>query len=165
MLAATAIAAASLTSCTPRYDWREIHGSEAPYTVLMPLKPASHARAVNLGGTEVTMTMTAAEVDGAMFAVGTAAMPDAAAAAKALAAMKTALVRNIGGTVTAEKAASALRSSTIDFEAAGNGTPKRLLYARLVAMDARVYQVVAIGTEKSLPREAVDTFFTSFKLN
>jgi hypothetical protein len=154
-----------LAACTPRYDWREVHGAEAPYTVLMPVKPASHARAINLGGIQVTMTMTAAEVDGALFAVGTAVMPDAAAAANALAAMGKALVRNIGGAVKKENATAAAGTSTLDIEAVGSGAQPRLLFARLVAKDARVYQIVVIGTEKTLPREAVDTFLTSFKLN
>ena len=50
------------------------------------------------------MTMTAVDVEGAMFAVGSAQAPDAAKAQAALAAMKTALVNNIGATVTQEKA-------------------------------------------------------------
>jgi hypothetical protein len=154
-----------LAACTPRYDWREIHGTEAPYTVLMPVKPASHTRPVNLGGTEVAMTMTAADVDGALFAVGTASTPNAAAAANALAAMETALVRNIGGTVRREKAAIANGIATLDIEAAAEGAHGRVLFAHLVARDTRIYQVVAIGTDKTLPREAVDTFLTSFKLN
>jgi hypothetical protein len=154
-----------MTACTPRYDWREVHGADAPYTVLMPVKPASHARPINLGGVQVTMTMTAADVDGALFAVGTAVMPDAAAAANALATMKTALVRNIGGTIRSEKAAVANGIATLDVEAAGEGAHGRLLFAHLVAKETRIYQVIAIGTDKTLPREAVDTFLTSFKLN
>jgi hypothetical protein len=154
-----------LAACTPRYDWREVRGTESPYTVLMPVKPASHARPVNLGGTEVTMTMTAADVDGALFAVGTANMPSAASASNALTAMKTALVHNIGGSVRSEKAAVANGVATLDVEAAAEGAHGRILFAHLVARDTRIYQVVAIGTDKNLPREAVDTFLTSFKLN
>lgn len=154
-----------LAACTPHFDWREVHGSEAPYTVLMPVKPSSGTRLINLGGTQVTMTMTAADVDGALFAVGTATMPDQAAATNALAAMKTALVRNIGGTVTSEKATASSDLATLDIEATGSGTHPRMLFAHLVAKNTRVYQVVTIGTDKSLPREAVDTFLTSFKLN
>lgn len=164
-LFASAALVAGLVACTPRYDWREVHGAEAPYTVLMPVKPTTHARPINLDGVQITMTMTAADVDGALFAVGTATMSDAAAATKALSAMKTALVRNIGGTVTSEKATTSAGMSTVDIEAKGAGTQARLLYAHLVAKDARIYQVVAIGTGKSLPREAIDTFLTSFKSN
>jgi hypothetical protein len=160
-----AIAAAILlAACSPHFDWREVRGAEAPYTVLMPAKPASHVRQVNLGGTEVAMTMTAVDLDGALFAVGTATLPDAASAANALGAMKSALVRNIGGTVTREKATADGTTSTLDFEATG-APQERLLAGHLVARDTRVYQVVAIGSAKSLPREAIDTFLTSFKLN
>jgi hypothetical protein len=163
-LAATFAAAMLLAACSPHFDWREVHGSDAPYTVLMPAKPASHVRQVNLGGTETAMTMTAVDLDGTLFAVGTATLPDADSAAHALAAMRTALVRNIGGTVTREKATAESGMSTLDFEAA-DSSQGRLLAGHLVARDTRVYQVVAIGTGKSLPREAIDTFLTSFKLN
>ena len=92
-----------LQACNPTYNWRETRGPDAPYVVLMPAKPSSHSRPIDLNGIKVTMTMTAAEVDGVTFAVGTAELPDAAQAATALAAMKTAMVRNLAGTVRQER--------------------------------------------------------------
>lgn len=155
-----------LLACSPKYDWREVRGAGAPFMVMLPAKPASHARPINLGGTQVTMTMTAAEVDGVSFAVGTAEMPDASQAQKALAAMKTALVKNIGGTIKQEKSSPAGTAPTvIEVEASGasgNGQ-SRLLLARFVAKEQRIYQVVVVGPEQAVSREAADTFFTSFK--
>lgn len=150
-----------LQACTPTYNWRETRGPDAPYVVLMPAKPSSHSRPVDLNGIKVTMTMTAAEVDGVTFAVGTAELADAAQAGPALAAMKTAMVRNLEGTVIQERqlAAPAVPGMS-EIEAAGQG---RLMVARFVARDRRVYQAVVVGKEKAVPREAVDTFLTSFK--
>jgi hypothetical protein len=54
---------------------------------MFPAKPASFTRTVDLDGMQVSMTMTAAEVDGATFAVGTAEAPDEAQARAALPAM------------------------------------------------------------------------------
>ncbi|RZI45001.1 hypothetical protein EGT07_00490 [Herbaspirillum sp. HC18] len=159
-----AAAAFLLTACSPKYDWREVHGAGAPYVVLLPAKPASHTRTVDLDGLQVSMTMTAAEVDGVMFAVGTAELPNAAQAPKAMDAMKTALVRNIGGTIRQEKSSAAGSvPATIDVEVAG--TQSRLLLARFLAEDKHIYQVVMIGKEKDMSRDAADTFFSSFKSN
>jgi hypothetical protein len=156
--------ASMLAACSPKYDWREVRGSAAPFVVLLPAKPSSHTRTVNLGGVDVSMTMTAADVDGVTFAVGTAELPDAAKAQQALDAMKTALVRNIGGTVQREKLSPpGAVPASIDIQA--TGAESRVLLARLIAKDKRIYQVIVVGKQSSLPPEAADTFLTSFKLN
>ncbi|HYC41503.1 MAG TPA: hypothetical protein VEB70_00795 [Noviherbaspirillum sp.] len=155
---------ALLAACSPKFDWREVRGSAAPFVVLLPAKPASHTRTINLDGIEVSMTMTAADVDGVMFAVGTAELPDEARAQQALAAMKTALVRNIGGSVRKETvSAPGALPRTINIEAAG--AESRVLFGRFVANGRHIYQVIAVGKENALPPEAVDTFLTSFKIN
>jgi hypothetical protein len=168
----------TLSACTPNYNWREVRGTVAPFVVLMPAKPSVDSRPVNLDGIPVTMTMAVAEVDEVTFAVGSAELPDAGKAVAALNAMKTALVKNIGGTIKSEKSSTAAQSSgqansriaVIDIEAIGTagsrgaGQP-RLLVARFVAKDKHIYQAVVVGSEKAVTREATDTFFTSFKLN
>lgn len=158
-----------LTACSPKYDWREVRGAGAPFIVTLPAKPATHTRAIDLDGIPVKMSMSGAEVDDVTFAVGAATLADATQAPKALQAMKTALVRNIAGTIKHEKVSppSAV-PSTIDIEASGppggntDGQP-RLLLARFVARDQYIYQVIIVGKESAVSREAADTFFTSFK--
>lgn len=155
-----------LAACSPKHDWREVRGGGAPFIVTLPAKPASHTRQINLEGLPVTMTMTAAEVDNVTFAVGAAELTDAALASKALTSMKTALVRNIGGTIRKEKTDTT--PPMIEVEASGppgpgSGGHPRLLLARFYARDKFIYQVIVTGGEKSFSREAADTFFTSFK--
>lgn len=153
-----------LAACSPKFDWREVRSSGASYVVLLPAKPASHTRTIDLDGMQVSMTMTAADVDGVTFAVGSAVLTDAAQASKALNAMKTALVRNIGGTLKQEKSSAAgAVPIVIDIEA--SGTDSRLLLARFMAKENRIYQAVVAGKEKTVSRDAADTFFTSLKLN
>lgn len=150
-----------LQACNPTYNWRETRGPDAPYVVLMPAKPSTHSRPIDLNGIKVTMTMTAAEVDGVTFAVGSAELPDAAQAGAALAAMKTAMVRNLGGTVKQERQLAAPAApGTSEIEVAGQG---RLMLARFAARERRVYQAVVVGKEKEVSREAADTFLASFK--
>jgi hypothetical protein len=153
-----------LSACSPKFDWREVRGPNAPYVVLLPTKPASHTRTVDLDGMQVSMTMTASDVDGVTFAVGSAVLPDATQAPKALNAMKTALVRNIGGAITQEKSSAAGAVPTV-IEIEASGAESRLLLARFIAKENRIYQAVVVGKDKAVSREAADMFFTSFKLN
>lgn len=154
-----------LAACSPKFDWRQVRGAPVPFEVLLPAKPASVTRPVDLNGVKVDMTMTAAEVDGVTFAVGAATLPDAAAAPAALAAMKTGLVRNINGSIRREAGNGA---GPLELEAVGKtgpNAPELLLLARFVANNARVYQVLVLGPADSLPRDEADTFFSSFKPN
>lgn len=162
-----------LAACSPKHEWREVRGSNAPFSILMPAKHASMVRDVNLGGVIVPMTMSAAEVEGVTFAIGHAVMADPAAAQAALAAMKTAMINNIGGAVrdaapsaAAPSANPAPQQAGGDIEAKGTvrGQPW-LMKARFVARGQRVYQAVVMGPEKSFSREAADTFLESFKPN
>ena len=168
----------TLSACTPKYDWREVRGADAAFVVLLPAKATSYSRPVTLDGKKVTMTMSAAEVDGVTFAVATAKFADAAQAQAALIAMKIAMVKNIDGTIKLEKSstsdktngAAVDRISTIEIDASGSagtntGGQARRLIARFVARDNRVYQVMMVGSAKAMKPEAIDTFFTSFKLN
>lgn len=153
-----------LTACTPRYDWRVVRGDSAPFTVLMPAKPSVQARPVTLNGVAAMMTMTTAEVDDLTFAVGVIELPDTMAAPAALTAIRTALVNNIGGVLRSEKT---LANGAIEIEAAGKpegaGSQSRLLLARLVAKDRRIYQIVAVGQESTIDRDAAGMFLDSFK--
>jgi hypothetical protein len=170
LLTATSLACLStLLACSPKLNWREVRGAGAPYSVMLPAKPSSQARPVNLDGRQVTMTMTATEVDGVTFAVGTAELPDAAAARAALASIKTALIRNINGTIRHEKSSPpGLTPMMIEIEASGQPDAAtdhepRLLTARFIAKERRVYQLVITGKESAVSQDAIDTFFQSFK--
>jgi hypothetical protein len=140
---------------------------------MFPGKPATYTRSVDLDGMRVDMTMTATEVEGAMYAVGTAQAPDPARAQAALAAIRTALLRNIGATSVRETsaAAAAVANGTASDTAASDVTADGVLHGvkmRLVghfeARGKRIYQVVVMGPEKSIESEASDQFISSFKL-
>lgn len=156
-----ALACAVLAGCSPQFNWRDYVAKDAPYRVMFPDKPASHTRSVDIDGLKVDMTMTAVDIEGITFAVGSAQAPDAARAQAAVAAMKTALVKNIGAQITSEK----VTGSAIDIDATGvrKGVPMRLV-GHFEARDKRFYQVIVLGPAKSLSKENVDMFITSFKL-
>jgi hypothetical protein len=167
------LAAVTLAACNPTYNWRDYSSQDAPYRVMFPDKPSVHKRRIDIGGMQVEMTMTAADINGTTFAVGSAEAPDAEKAQAALEAMKTALVRNIGATITKEKTAAAAsanaagssQSAAIDIEAAGvqKGAPMKLV-GHFEARNKRFYQVIVMGKAKDLSPEQTDQFISSFKL-
>ena len=158
--------AAALSACSPQYDWRDYRSNDAPYAVLFPGKPASQTRAIKLDDLDVNMTMTAAEVDGVVFAVGSAQLADAARTPAALEAMKTALVKNIGATVTKSASSATAGQTVLDVEAKGSQNGESMvLIGRFIAKDTRIYQVIVMGREKNIVQDTVETWFSSFKLN
>lgn len=163
------LAAGALAACSPEYNWRDYSSPTAPYRIMFPGKPDSHTRNIDLAGLKVDMTMTATEVNGVMYAVGSAEVPAAAQRPVALAAMKTAMLRNIGAAAaTGPVAVSSGATPTaepMDVEANGtrNGTPMRLV-AHFEARGTRVYQVIVLGKASAMPPEQVKQFMSSFKL-
>lgn len=167
------LVAAVLAACSAATNWRDYSSQDAPFRVMFPDKPTIHKRSIDIGGMPVEMTMTAVDVDGTTFAVGSAEAPDAAKAQAALGAMKTALVNNIGATITREKSsavaaasgATSTQGASIDIEATGvrNGTPMKLI-GHFESRNKRFYQVIVMGKEKALSPEQTDQFISSFKL-
>jgi hypothetical protein len=160
-----------LVACSPKYNWREVRGKDAPFVVLLPDKPVTASRDINLDGMTLSMTMTAAEVDGVTFAVGYVVLADSKQAEAALSAMKTALVRNINGMVKpSSNSQGQTATATNDIEASGsrnsgNSIEPLLLLGHFEAKDRRAYQVIVLGNEKAVSREEAGTFLASFKLN
>ena len=140
-------------ACNPTWNWREVRSSDAPLTILLPAKPATFERSVDLNGLQVNMSMTAAEVHGASFAVGSVAVPDAAQRALALQAMQTAMVRNIGGTVRREQQVTLPGGiKALEIEAighTGNGSSPILLVARFVSSGQWAIQAIVVGPQKN----------------
>ena len=154
---------AALAACSPDYNWRQVQNNDAAFAALFPAKPASHAQEVNLNGMRTNMSMTAAEVNGALFAIGSAPLSSPALAQPALNAMKTAMVRNIGGVIASEKSVPGPTPfNEVIADGSRNGRPIRLT-ARFAARNQRVYQAVVIGAPQEVPAEAIETFLSSFK--
>jgi len=157
------VALLSLTACSPKYNWREVHGKDTPFVALFPDKPVTVTRAVNLDGQPINMTMTAAEVDGVSFAIGCATLADSSQSAATLHTMKAAMLRNIGG-----KPKNADIDQTEDIEASGTrdkdgASEPLLLLGHFAAKGNRVYQVIVLGKETAVLRDEAHTFLTSFQ--
>lgn len=173
---------AGFAGCNPRFNWRELRSPDG-FIVLLPGRAQTVKRDVKLQDATVQMSMTSTGIGATLFAVGVAQLPPMAAATPAgrqqlLAGFRDALVRNVSGTIVNTSmppqilapglpsnsartlhAAEAIEASGRD----ANGRAVRLA-ARFFIVDDRLFQVVALGEEGELPAEALDTFFTSFRL-
>lgn len=158
--------AISLAACSPKFDWREVRGTESAFSVWLPAKPASFSREMTLNGVALKMHMTAADVDGVSFAVGSAKVSDASKIPGVLDAMQQGMLNNIHG-VPEKQSSPANNPSTKDIVAHGkltNGQAVKFV-GRFLVRGEWAYQIVIIGKDKSLTPEIVDTFMTSFKTN
>jgi hypothetical protein len=161
--------------CSPTFDWREVRGVQAPYVILMPAKPNSSTRDVDLGNGPIPMTMTVARADDISFSITSGKLAQPSTADAALLAMKTSLVRNTRAAIRNEMAsttADGIKLLTLEgtfnigppAPAAKPGNAgSALLAARFAARNGYVYQVVAYGPEKALAGQVLDTFLTSFR--
>jgi hypothetical protein len=168
-LLAFPLLAALLPGCSPHFNWREFTSKDASWQATFPDKPATATRTIDLDGMQTSMTMTGAEVDDILFAVGQAEAGDATAASRGLAAMQTALVRNIGGTVTTSASASSSANAAtrisrdVDVRGSRNGKPVRMV-AHFEARGRSLYQVVVVGPAAALKPEQTEQFIGSFKV-
>lgn len=170
------VACALVTAaCAPELDWREIRQPAEGYLVMLPARPASMSRPIDLDGLPVTMAMTGARVGERTFTVGAVVLPDGDATTreKANAAMRTAMVRNIAGSETAAAEVrvpvlaaagrAAASQPALRIEATGRFADRPAhLSAQFVARGDRAWQAVVIG-----PRPDPDSarqFLNSFRL-
>lgn len=156
----------SITACSPKYDWREVKGADAPYTVLMPDKPSRLSRDIQLGQQKVTMHMTASKIDDVKFVVGAVKMSSATEAQKATAVIKNTLIKNMAGAITQERTTVSTTGGKLvvndEFSAMSSASSTRMS-GRVVASDVWVFEVLVVGPEQLMKSEPVDTFLSSFK--
>ena len=166
------VACGALLACTPAYDWRTIMNNDDGYEVTLPAKPRSDERKIEIAGQPMTMRMQTAEVDDAVFAVGTVVLPSADPALQraALEFLQQGLARNVNAKPDARETqidlAAGGRVAGSEMEVKGESGAKResrTIHARFVARGTHVYQL-AIVSDKMPPAEQADQFFTSFKL-
>jgi hypothetical protein len=160
-----------LSACSPKFDWREVRMNDAPISVLMPGKPASHARDVDLNGIKVKMQMTAVDVNQISFAVAYAKLDQTDTSLsleqkkqQALEAMKQGMLKNIQGTLLEKNTPELPKNTIAALGKAQNGKAVKFV-GRFVIQGPWIIQAVMIGEEKFFDPEVLDMFFGSLKLN
>jgi hypothetical protein len=169
--ARTAVVAAPilLAGCSPALDWREVRAEDGAFAVLLPAKPGRSERSLATPAGPVTMRMLVARSGETVLGAGVAdfaVAPDAGLAD----ALRDALLRNIGGRITAERAVTQGGASGREIAAAGQAggganAAAIELRARLLFKGQRYYQVAAVGRKGDLSEADIDMFLASFRPN
>ena len=125
------------------------------------------------------MSMTSTGIGATLFAVGTAQLPaglsaEPVARQRTIAHLRDALVHNIDGSIVKQSSAAlpvpagdsrkVLAAEAVEASGREAGGRAVQLAARLFIVDDRLFQVVALGAKGEMSPEALDTFFTSFRL-
>lgn len=162
---AVVVAAAALAGCAPALDWREVRPEGSHARLMMPCKPASHARTVALAQRRVEMSMYACTAGEVTYALAFADMADPAVVTAALRELAQTASANLRATETAASSAAGVAGMTPNAQAAQWRLDGRLPDGRqvqehmaLFAYGTRVYQATMMGAR--LDAEARETFFS-----
>lgn len=155
-----------VVGCTPSYNWRELVVADGHVRATFPAKVDSETRTITLDSLTLPFTLTMAQVERAVFAVGFAPLPEELQpdreAREAIAqALMRALYKNVGASVP-----SPLPAFGQEFVARGMvGQQPTWLLARVWVTETLVVEAVATGTDRSLPVVQAEEFVRAVKLN
>ncbi len=157
-----------LLACAPALDWREVRPVGGGIELLMPCKPDSHARQVQLGLQTVRLELHACTAAGTTWALAFADVGDPARVGVALVELQASAARNLAAAeprqlpLKAEGATPNPASQRVQLQ--GQMPDGRAVTEQVAvfAKGTRVYQAVALGAV--LDADAVDSFFGSLRL-
>lgn len=157
----------SLVACTPRFDWREMRHPDFDYLALFPAKPVQATRNLTLAGKAYPLTLQAARVDDVLFAVGVIPAVPPAEQAAVLAALEQSALQNIQGQMMQRQVNAAgvitLHAMGKIKEPSQTITQAATLHARFGVIRGQVYEVLIVGPQDTLPKEAIETFLSGFQ--
>lgn len=156
-----------LVACSPVMDWREVRPDASGLVLMLPCKPASHARMVVLAGTPQRLTLYACTAGDATWAVAYTDMVDPARVGPALRELRGAAAANLGTVVASGRALTVPGETPYPdrgrFELHGK-LPDGKVVREQLAVFARgpvVFQVTVLGDR--LEADSVEAFFTSVR--
>jgi hypothetical protein len=157
-----------LAGCYAAFDWREFTWNAGGFSVLLPGKPSRESREAAIGAQRLTLEVFSLRVEGAVFGVGWADLPqglDDAARARLLADARDGLYRNVGATPGEERIVSVGGHVAREFRGEGTRDGKALgIAGRVLATDRRFYQLLVIAPASTMGTIDVPLFLGSLKL-
>lgn len=132
-----------LVACAPSLNWRAVPLGHL--STLLPCKPDTASRPVNLGGQTLTMEMAGCEADGALFAISRIQAANPAQAAVLMTSLRAASLAHIAQAVVhpVDNSGDALTSFDVQVDGLrADGTPLQARFKWLLA-GREVYQIAA----------------------
>lgn len=156
-------------ACTPDLNWREVRPDQSGLAVLLPCKPAGHARQLTLAGVAVEMSLFACSTAGVTYAVGFADVAQPQLVGRALDELAMAAAHNIGSEGSHTAVPVRIEGMTPQpgagrhaFSGQLPGGHRVAEHVAVFARGTRVYQATVVGAR--LDVEATETFFGSLRL-
>jgi hypothetical protein len=164
----------SLAGCSPKHDWRVIGNYDHGWQATFPAKPVQFSRELVLPGTSapVTLTLSSAKVDEAMFAVGWIVNGNESTRR----ALEGAMLANINaqqGSVRQSKvtvsgfSANAIQANGEMRVQAGKEPVPMRMHMRSLAVNAPqplVIEIIAVGPITDLTAEIAEQFVESLRI-
>ncbi len=152
----------ALTGCSPEYNWRVLPVADGSVTAIFPDKPETGQRKLDFAGRTILFSLTAAQVNEGVFAVGYAPWPDewvtdVRAKSELTQAVVRSLYQNLGVTVpqVLPKPGSHF---TIDGKSR-KGAAR--LEARVWVLPSGLIEGLVTAPAQAYPQREADEFFRS----
>lgn len=159
----------ALAGCTPALNWREMRPQGSQARLMLPCKPASHARRVAIAGETFEMSMFACTAGETVYALSFADVNDPARVGAALDDLARAAQSNLqspssAASEPANVAGMTPQPQSAQWRLSGRLPDGRAVQERVVIFShgTRVYQATMLGA--ALDAEAQDTFFGALRV-
>ncbi len=152
-----ALCCSLLCACSPALNWREVRNEQADYTLLLPDKPASASKSIELAGQKREMHMQGAQAAGMQFVIAYVSC-EQAQQAQLLAAMQEGILLNLHSSAAQVQQ---LEHGVLQIPPQTARSPQAWL--KFFAAGRHCYQMLLLGPAQAMTEEVRDTFFTSFK--
>lgn len=154
-----------LLGCSPDYNWREVTVANGAASAFFPDRPLTQERPLNFSGHELRFSLTSATVDGAVFAVGYAALPAPLRATRGDASLFAASViashyRNLGAVPPTELPKF---GEPFVIEGQSGSTPVRLK-ATVWLTEGTLIEGLVTADQASFPTSQADEFLRNLKV-
>ncbi|MGP1613499.1 MAG: hypothetical protein ACTS5Y_00280 [Pollutimonas bauzanensis] len=154
-----------LLACTPTYNWREVALADGAVQALFPDKPITQERPLNYAGHELRFSLSTAAVDGAVFAVGYAALPEGLRSApekprELAASVVASLYRSLGAEPPAQPPAM---GAPFVIEGKSQQGPVRMR-ARVWLTDHALIEGIVTADQASFPEQQADEFLRGLQV-
>lgn len=140
------LAGISLAACAPGLNWREV--TLGRLTSLLPCKPDTATRTVQLAGQELRMEMAGCEVGDALYAISRIQAGDATQASAVLGALRQASLQTVRMQALHPQPNSGNSATSLDVRVDGQRADGRPLQVRFrwLLRDDEVYQIAAYAS-------------------
>ncbi len=159
----------ALAGCTPALNWRELRPEGSQARLMLPCKPASHARQVAIAGETLEMSMFACSAGETVYALSFADVKDPARVGAALDELARAAQSNLQSPSGAASAPANVPGMTphgqsVQWRLSGRLPDGRVVQEQVVLFShgTRVYQATMLGA--ALDAEARDMFFGALRV-